>query len=429
MMGHSHRKGDPMQPARIKPQMTILEVTEQYPSTILVFMESGFPKIGDPERRKAQGRALTIEAAAKLRQLDLRELLQKLAEAADRDREQADVTLGGTEEMTLLPPGDVRLSGLLPCPVRLPVLEAVQKLADRLLREQGQRLGWSLSAAAVGADGLNQAIARAESEEDLPEVFISAGFESFFDHRTFRRFRQSATFVDLAPPGQNAAFGDLALRDPERRFTMLGVVPAVFLINRNLLGEDPAPRTWEDILHPRFAGRLALPVGDFDLFNGLLLTLFQRFGEDAIRALARNMLAARHPAETVGRFSSRQAEQPAVSIIPYFFSKMTLRSQVIQVVWPEDGAIVSPIFMLVKRSALPLAGEVANLFLSREMGEIIAHRGLMPVLHPEVDNRLPPGSRFRFVGWDFIRDMDFGALIPELGQIFATGAGTPGRTA
>jgi len=399
--------------------MSLYEVTERHPTTIEVLVASGFPKLRDPALRGAQGRALTVAAAAKLRRLDLSALLARLEAAARSDPTQDPaLEADAGAELRLLPEGELRVSGLLPCPVRLPVLEALRRAKEGIERERGVRVGCSLAAAAVGGDALNRAIRAAESEAELPEIFISAGFESFFDRRTMRRFKDRGVFVDLAPAGQNRCFGGLPLRDPDGHFTMLGMVPAVFLCNRSLLGDDPAPRSWEEVLHPRFRDRLALPVGDFDLFNGLLLTLAARFGDAAVEALAENMLVARHPAETVGRFSSRQAAQPAVSIIPYFFSKMTLRSQVLSVIWPEDGAVVSPIFMLVKRSAMPLAGELAQVFLSREVGEVLAQRGLMPVLHPEVENQVPEGARFLWLGWERIRELDLGEEIPRLEAIF-----------
>jgi len=324
--------------------------------------------------------------------------------------------------MTLLPEGDLRISGLLPCPVRIPILERVRQLARAVHEEQGLRLGWSLSAASVGADQLNASIAAITDEADLPEVFISAGFESFFDQTNLRRFKDAGTFVDQGPAQINADFIELNVRDPGGHFTMLGVVPAVFLINEGLLDGQPAPRSWEELLEPRFENRISLPVGDFDLFNGILLNLYKRFGDEGVKALSRNMLTSLHPSQTVGRFSSRQPQQPAVSIIPYFFSKMTLKSKVIRTAWPEDGAIICPIFMLVKRSALPAIQPVADAFLSKGVGEVLAHRGLFPVLHPEVDNRLPPEASFAWLGWDFIEQHDLGQLIPKLDKIFRDSA-------
>lgn len=411
-----------MQTTKIEPQMTIFEVTEQYPQTIQVFVDNGFPKMGDPEKRKVQGKALTIQAAAKIRKLDQQILIDRLVKAATDAAEEADITLGETDEMTLLPEGDLRISGLLPCPVRIPILEHVRDLARSIREEQGLNLGWSLSAASVGADQLNASIAAITDEADLPEVFLSAGFESFFDQTNLRRFKDAGTFVDLGPEQVNPDFAELDVRDPGGDFTMVGVVPAVFLINEALLDGEPAPRTWEELLEPRFENRISLPVGDFDLFNGILLNLYKRFGEEGVKALSRNMLVSLHPSQTVGRFSSRQPQQPAVSIIPYFFSKMTLKSKVIRTAWPEDGAIICPIFMLVKRSALPAVQSVADAFLSKEVGEVLAHRGLFPVLHPEVDNKLPEEASFQWLGWDYIEKHDLGQLIPRLDKIFRDSA-------
>jgi hypothetical protein len=407
----------------IEPEMTIFEVTERFPQTIRIFVDAGFPKVLDPDKRRAIGKSLTIKNAARLRKLDQQELIHRLTQAVQTDGTRQDVTLAEPNEMTLLPRGDVRISGLLPCPVRIPILEAVQELARQQRQKSGLELGWSLGAASVGADQLNNQIALIDGEADLPEIFISAGFESFFDQRNLKRFSDRGVFIDVAPRGINACFSGLDLRDPSGSFTMLAVVPAVFLVNESLLDGDAAPRTWEALLHPRFEGRISLPVGDFDLFNGILLNLYKRFGEQGVRALSRNMLTSLHPSQAVGRFSSRQPQQPAISIIPYFFSKMTLKSKVIHTLWPEDGAIICPIFMLVKRSALLRAGPAADLFLSEEVGQILAHKGFFPVLDPRVDNRLPAGSRFIWLGWDTIQEHDLGELIPRLNDLFAGSGG------
>ena len=94
----------------IEPEMTIFEVTERFPQTIQVFVDAGFPKVQDPDKRRAMGKSLTIKSAAKLRKLDQQELIDRLTKAVQTD-DQQDVTLAESE-MTLLPQGDLRLSGL-----------------------------------------------------------------------------------------------------------------------------------------------------------------------------------------------------------------------------------------------------------------------------------------------------------------------------
>ncbi len=399
---------------------SLYEITEACPPAIQLLADRGFPQLRDEQKRAQQGRMLSLGAAAKLKGLSVAKLLEEIG--ALMDDQQLDVTLEESEGLRLLPEGDLRISGLLPCPVRLPLLELVRERVQRFESLRGRTVGWSLAAASVGADGLNGQIAAVEREEDLPEIFISAGFESFFDQRNLARFADRDVFVDIAPSGVNAAFEGLELRDPRGQFTMLGVVPAVFLLNGESLGDDPAPRSWEELLEPRYAGRIALPVGDFDLFNGILLDIHRRFGEAGVRALGHNMQRSLHPSQTVGRFAGR-TEMPAVSIIPWFFGRMTLGSKIIRAAFPEDGAIVSPIFMLVRRATLDRSRELAELFLSREAGEIFSHKGRFPALDPAVDNQIPEGGGFSWLGWDHIAEHDIGALIPQLNGVFADAHG------
>ena len=97
-----------------------------------------------------------------------------------------------------------------------------------------------------------------------------------------------------------------------------------------------------------------------------------------------------------------------VSVIPYFFSKMAQFNPDAEIVWPEDGAVVSPIFMLVKDSAPEEAGRIADFFASREVGEILSHRGLFPSCHPDVVNQVPESAPLMWLGWDFIKENDLG---------------------
>ena len=55
-----------------------------------------------------------------------------------------------------------------------------------------------------------------------------------------------------------------------------------------------------------------------------------------------------HPAEMVK--SHRKKEKPTVTIMPYFFTKMISGNGPMFPVWPKDGAIISPIFLLAKES-------------------------------------------------------------------------------
>jgi len=80
---------------------------------------------------------------------------------------------------------------------------------------------------------------------------------------------------------------------------MISVVAAVFMVNKKELGELPVPRKWSDLLKPEYRQKVALPVGDFDLFNGILLNIYKDFGIDGVKSIAQTLLKSMHPSQMI----------------------------------------------------------------------------------------------------------------------------------
>ncbi len=89
-----------------------------------------------------------------------------------------------------------------------------------------------------------------------------------------------------------------------------------------------------------------------------------------------------------------------------------------QAIWPEDGAIISPIFLLSKKSKKDILKPFVDFFASKEVGEILSHNGRFPSTNPEVDNSISEDKRFMWLGWDYIKENDIGKLIEECERIF-----------
>ena len=408
----------------IKPEMTLFEITETYPETIPAFVDNGFTHVGDESKRSSQGKMVTLGQAMQMKGKDFEAFRSLLVAAVENSRQSEDITLQMADDSRMFPrEGDIKVAGLLPCPVRIPLLEAFEAVKTEVSERHDITIGHKLAAASVGMGVVEQEMARIRTREDLPHIFLSAGFESFFAHKNMARFKDAGVFTDHSSETVNTDFAGLDLKDPDGHFAMIGVVPAIFLVDKQQLDEgEPVPRSWADLLSPRLEKRIALPVGDFDLFNGILLTLWKHFGDDGVRALARNLMKSLHPSQAAGRFKANKGEVPTVSVIPYFFSRMARMNPLVEVVWPEDGAIISPIFMLEQADAPAGTRELADFFLSKEAGEVLSHRGLFPSLHPDVVNELPDPAPWLWLGWDFVREHDLGERIPRMLEIFNEGA-------
>ncbi len=302
--------------------------------------------------------------------------------------------------------------------MRLPLLEAFDAFIESYSRSSGHSVSYKLEAASVGADWIEENIKRIENAAELPEIFLSAGFETFFDRRAIGRFKEQGVFTDLSGERVNPDFAAIDIKDPLRHYSIIAAVPAVFMVNHDVRGELPVPRTWDDLLRPEYEQQVALPVGDFDLFNAILLAIYKEHGEAGVEKLGRSMLKSMHPSQMVKNAKRVAEEKPLVTIMPYFFTRMARMVQSLEIVWPEDGAVLSPIFMLSRGDSLDKSGPIAEFLSGRAVGEILSHKGLFPSLHPEVDNRLDFPHPWKWIGWDYIYRHDIGALIQQTNRLF-----------
>lgn len=393
-------------------EMTIQEIIESYPDTRQVFVGNGFSQFANDAAVHSVGKFLKLETALKTKSIDAPTFLKLLDEQAGEEALPQNAEVGA------------RLAGLLPCPVRVPLLEVLEDNIRTVERATGKRVEHRLEAASVGAHWIEDSVRAATSADELPDIFVSAGFETFFDDKLFGRFKRAGVFADAGLKTMNKDFAHLGLSDPNGHYGMVSVVPAVFLADKTQLGDLPVPRSWADLLKEEYRQKVALPVGDFDLFNAILAFIYKEYGDEGIVNLSKSMIASMHPATMVKTAQKKAApEKPAITIMPLFFTKMVGGIASLEVVWPAEGAIISPIFMLVKKDKTEELAPLTEAIASKAVGEILAHRGLFPSLNPEVDNRLPADARFAWIGWDYINNNDMAGIISHANTLFASAAG------
>ncbi len=391
----------------IHKDMTIKELINQHPQTLDLLIANGFENFRDPKVLAGVSGFLKLDRAAETRKFDLDTFIRLLQHSVDEKLNQVDVTMKQTQNDG----SEISISGLLPCPVRLPLLEGFDSFIEQYSKESGVTVSYKFEAASLGSAWMEEHINSVTEAGQLPDIFVSAGFETFFDPENIGRFKDQGLFADLTGGPINHSFDGLDLKDPKGHYALISVVPAAFMVNHDELGDLPVPRTWADILKPEFEQKVALPVGDFDLFNAILLTIHKLYGDEGIKKLGRCMLKSMHPAQMIKNAQRVAEEKPPVTIIPYFFSRMAGMVKSLEVIWPEDGAIISPIFMLTRADKKARLQPIADFLYSKEVGEILTNRGLFPSLNPAVENQLPEQHPWLWVGWDYLYSHDIAAQI------------------
>ena len=385
---------------------TLYDITEEYSEAIELLVSVGFNNLNDENMRKAFGKSISLEDALNLKKINVEtfvaELLDKIESNEDKLSSKNDV---------------VKVAGVLPCPVRVPLTEAFESwLSDKKF---SFNLDYELKAASMGIDWLKDTLTN-ESKEELPDIFISAGFDLFFDKKLFGKYKSEDIFEDIT--GFNTYNEDfhneyIQLEDPNKQYSIIGVVPAVFLVNVEELKGRKMPTSWEDILKEEFENNVSLPVGDFDLFNAILLNIYKTYGEDGVKKLGKSLQRSMHPSEMV-KSHIKKHDKPAVTIMPYFFTKMVQNGGPMTAVWPKDGAIISPIFMLSKKNKKDELKPIVDFFASKEVGEILSHNGKFPSVNPKVNNMITKENKYMWLGWDYIKEHDISNLIKQCEDMF-----------
>ncbi len=385
--------------------MKVIDLLSKDKLYVDVLRNFGFNGLDNPHVLKQVGDK-TIEELFSQQNKDVNEFIKLIEEG--QQKQVVDVTLEKQQTE-----GEITIKGLLPCPVRVPLLDAFSTSG------LDSNIGYELKAASEGLDWLQNHIHSATEEDELADLFISAGFDLFFEKHFVDTFKNSNTFEDYNGKTEfNSDFNNerITLQDPKHHYSMISVVPAVFLVNTNILGDRPTPQSWEELMDPIYENSVSLPMGDFDLFNAILIHIYKEYGFDGIKRLRKQLITSMHPAQMV-KSDKRSRVKPAVSIMPYFFTKMALPGSVMKAVWPTDGAIASPIFILSKSSKKEQLKPIVDFFQSKEVGEILSHKGLFPSVNPEVDNKLT-NNTFKWVGWDYIYNNDIGSLLHKCLSVF-----------
>lgn len=395
----------------------VFDITEKYPETIDIFAANGFKQLTNEKMRKIMGKTITLEMACKTKNVNLEVFEQKLVDAIEINTSSIDSSLVTKKEVE---DADLKIEGILPCPVRVPLLEGFNEWLAENEKDFDFKVDYELKSANLGVDWIKDRL-EANDEGELSDLFISAGFDLFFDKAMMGKFKEKHVFEDMTEfdrLNKNFDNEDINLKDPKGEYSILAVVPAVFMVNTDELNGIEAPKSWADLLKPEFESRVSLPMKDFDLFNAILLNIYKRHGQDGVTKLGKSLLRSMHPAEMVKSHTKKDAKLPIVTIMPYFFTKMARKNSPLQPVWPEDGAIISPIFTLAKKSKRDQVKNFVDFFHSREVGELLSTKGNFPSANPEVDNDIPEDKKFMWLGWDYINSNDIGSLIRKCEALF-----------
>ncbi|BAI81133.1 ABC transporter, substrate-binding protein [Deferribacter desulfuricans SSM1] len=393
----------------ITEQTKIKDIIDNYPNSVYFFKNLGLNNLEEP---KSPMRLLSLKSISEIKKINLDTLIKQLNEYLRIETNKTDITLIENNKI-----GDIKVYGVLPCPVRVPLLEKLNESINEFEEKNNITVEVNLESASKGLGWLKDSI-NFTDEKTIPDIIISAGFEFLFSENAQKRIKDGF-FKDCFPDEINEDFKYINIKDRYSALSVFSVVPAIFMINEEELEGEKIPESWEELLFGNYTNKVSIPVGDFDLFNSILLHMYKDFGMDGISKLKDIMFKSLHPTVAVKTQQMKNSNKPAVTVMPYFFSKMVRSLNSVKIIWPKDGAIISPIFALIRKDSAEKIKPIIDAIFSKEVGEILSHNGLFPSLHKDVKNSLLEPAKFKWIGWDYILENDTESLINKLDKEFS----------
>ncbi|MBI5593602.1 MAG: ABC transporter substrate-binding protein [Deltaproteobacteria bacterium] len=389
--------------------LKIVDIIYHYPQTRSVFEAHGLGALVSADGIRALAPFLSLSAALRIRCIDISHFLSLLRDAAG-----ADVRLDAPGLESVAHQGDLTLLALMPCGLKMPFSRAITGFLEQLRHERNLSIRYAVEG------NLNQEISyynyidTIETAGELPDIIVSADFNAFYGHRFYKRFVATGQFTGYGrfDPGRN--FIAAGIVDPRGEYAVLGVNPLVVVANLDEVGDRPLPVRWEDVLDPQWENSLTLRGGNDFFCHAVLLPIYQKFGTAGLKQLALNVLRGLHPAQMVDRIDS--GAPGALYVMPEFFAQRVKNQKRIRIIWPEDGALASPVTLQVKTSRIEALRPVLDYLTGNELARVLVG-ARFPVPHADINGEVQDRP-LRWLGWDYLRRNDLSALNAEIDRNF-----------
>ena len=174
-------------------------------------------------------------------------------------------------------------------------------------------------------------------------------------------------------------------KDKEGYWTGVRVSNMIIAYNTSKVKPEDAPKTFKDLLDPKWKGRIAMPSpllsGTAYVFAGVLA---DTYGWDYFEKLKANGLKVEEGNSAIQNKLVR-GEYYAVVILEENILKMADKGEPVKVVYPEDGTVVipSPIAIFNTSKNQELAKKVLDWWLSKEGQEAVV-KGWMHSVRDDV---------------------------------------------
>ncbi len=309
--------------------------------------------------------------------------------------------------------------GYAPCPIRHELQNRLHAYFGEKQAAKGKLEWYSPGGCGSGNDPYDL-IWQTGGENDMPGVISDGGSSDYFRREGHARWVATGIYGPFDKPAGlvvRPELADAGIMDPLGAICIYATFPSVFLVDTQLLGQRPAPKCWADLANPIYRGDISISGWADEVPDVLLFNMWSKFGQGTLEAFAQNVRNFWSPAEMVKAAGSSNPNGTAIYVMNLFFAKSCPRRQIVNLVWPEEGAWFSPLSVLAKRERRPQSQLAIDYLFGEDWARYLDGVGVPSVYQRPGQKPLP--GKLAWMGWDFVRGNDIDALRIELNRVFS----------
>ncbi|OAA92919.1 ABC transporter substrate-binding protein [Clostridium coskatii] len=397
---------------KISPRISIKDLIEKYPMVIDIFRMCGFNLKNQDDLLNKFGERTMLQTVLKVRKLNIKSFIDIVESKINEKEVMSDFSI-----KTMAEGDNLNLLGYVPVPIKRALKENLDKLIYRYKEKKGKILKCYVPCG-HSQDQRYLSMWEVKDINEFPDVLITFGFESYFNREFFYNLVEKGYFKCAWHGAHiNKDFSGIECGYNEGGYTMYSVSPYILLVDKKKIGSLDVPKIWSDLFKVEYKNNIIVEGRKDFISSTILHYIYKDYGEEGIRKLASNVKDVWAPAKMARSAGTPNSDGAAIYIMPWFFAKCCSGKDDTFIVWPEDGAFIYPLYMLIKKSKWDELHEIVKLITGKEFGGECAE-GCCPSLNPCVDNELPKNAKFKWIGWNYIKSNDMCKLKNYLNSIF-----------
>ncbi len=309
--------------------------------------------------------------------------------------------------------------GFAPCPIRSEIRRRLHRHYEEARLRAGLEPKWYMSSGCGDTNPYDE-FWGFETEAELPALITEGGIADIFRPEFTQRWVVTGVFGPLPVPKLRPEFAEAGMADPLGVYHIYGVFPHVILVDLKRLGSRPVPASWADLLNPVYRKDVIIGGWEDEISDVVLFNFHKEFGEEGLELLGRNVRDFWSAAEMARTAGSDSPKGAAIYVLPWFFAAGNPHKEQTQLVWPLDGVLAMPLFLLGKPKVNSAAKVALDFFTGRECAEFMASVHFPPSADFGKSTPALPG-KLKWLGWDYIRSHDLNELRVPLNAVFSRG--------